>query len=179
MKHKVLGTLEAQICNIADEIAYNNHDLDDGLRAKFLQEEDLIKHVTLWREADASVKKDYQNLTKKQRKTLINSHLISVLIESVLEQTLKTLKDSKIKTLEDVQKYGKPIVAYNAEVADKNKELRKYLFTHFYSHTEIYRMNKKGQRIIRSLFHAFLEDTKLLPAHFQAKSSPKERRVCD
>lgn len=178
-------SLEAQICNLADEIAYNNHDLDDGLRAKLIHEEDLIKHVTLWKEADHKVRNDYQNLTKKQRKTLINSHLISVLIESVLSQSLNTIQKENIQTLDDIQAYRKSIITYTPEIAEKNKELRKYLFTHFYSHAEIYRMNKKGQQIIQRLFPAFLEDIRLLPSHFRERimkkedATPKERVIAD
>ncbi len=161
-----LATVEAQAVNIADEIAYNNHDLDDGLSAGILVESELNDKVTLWKEAKKFVKSQYANLEDVHLKYQINSYLISSQIEDVVQTTLKQI----------------PKVSFSPEMTDKNKQLRAYLFKNFYSHNDIYRMNKKGQLIIRNLFTAFSEDPKLLPDNFKNridKPDTKERVVAD
>ncbi len=179
---EVYLTLEAQVVNLADEIAYNNHDLDDGLGAGILVESDLSAKVSLWREAKASVESQYANLEPYQLKTLINSALISRQIEDVVARATSTLKKVELRDLTQLQGLSTPIVAFSDAMRTQNIELRKYLYTEFYSHEDIYKMNKKGQRIIRVLFETFSEDFRLLPVAHRARISTensKQRVVCD
>ncbi len=175
-------SLEAEVCNISDEIAYNNHDIDDGLRAGLLQEEKLETEVTLWKEAKAHVEKNYTNLTDRHRKTLINSYLIASQIQDVTQQAMTNIQKSGIHTIEDVQTIKKEMVSFSQEMKEKNSELRQYLFKHFYFHSDVYRMNQKGQKIIKELFEIFTSDVHLLPERYQEKikaSPSKERVICD
>ncbi|MFC1753111.1 deoxyguanosinetriphosphate triphosphohydrolase [Thermoproteota archaeon] len=175
-------TLEAQVVNVSDEIAYNNHDLDDGLSSGILNESELSKKVTLWKEVKDNIQKKYTNLSKSQLKTLINSYLISAQIENVMNTTIAGLKKCNLKNLDDLQVYSDPLVSFSEEMKEKNNELRAYLFNEFYAHYHIYRMNKKGQLIIRGLFNAFNDDTLLLPDTYQHQikaGASKERVICD
>ena len=175
-------TLEAQVTNLADEISYNNHDLDDGLSAGLLDDGLLTEHITLWREAKQHVINQYSNLSHTQLRFLINSHLISKQIEDVVTYSQKHINDQGIDSFESLQQTTKSLIRFSPEMSEKARELRKYLFTQFYTHHSVYRMNKKGQNIMKDLFNAFVEDVKLLPRNYQeliGKNGTKERVVCD
>ena len=175
-------SLEAQVCNLADEIAYNSHDLDDGLSSGLISPSELETNVTLWREARGAVSSQYQALSDHELYHLIHSFLISSFIDDVLVTTAKTIADSGVVSLDTLQLEKRALVRYSPEMSRKNRELRQFLFKRFYQHHSIYRANIKGQRIIRGLFEAFLEDPKLLPESYQrklGKSEPTARVVAD
>lgn len=169
-------SLEAQICNIADEIAYNNHDIDDGLASGLLVEADINTHVALWRDAKAHIQSEHQALEERHLFALINSYLISSQIMDVYHHSNDLLKRHGIQRLEDVQEADLSLINFSPEMHDKNKELRKYLFQNFYSHYKVYRMNKKGQYIIRQLFDAFRQDSRLLPDRFRSRIRNEENK---
>ncbi len=172
---KTFVSLEAQIANVADEIAYNNHDLDDGLTSTILDESQLNQKITLWKEAKKKIKKGYTNLEKHQLITLINSHLISSQVKDIFETSHRTIQQSNIGSLEDLQTCPDILIRFSDDMMEKNKELRRYLYDQFYSHPVIYKMNKKGQYIIRKLFKAFCDDPKLLPKHHKEKITDPHR----
>jgi dGTPase len=173
-------TLEAQVCNIADEIAYNNHDLDDGLASRILKERDLDASVELWQKAKQKVKAQYSNLESFQRRHLINSLLISTQIMDVVNTSRKTLADKAINSLDDIQDLKEDVVSFSAEMKSRNQQLRLYLFNGFYSHCSVYRMNNRGQSIIKGLYDAFTNDINLLPDRYKNRINKGElkERVC-
>jgi len=157
-------SLEAQLVNLADEIAYNNHDLDDGLSAGILRGDALMDSVVLWKEAKEMARKKYTNISDGDLKYVINSHLISSQIQDVVQTAERNIHHSGIDSTDALQSYqGPPLIEFSKEMREKADALRTYLMTHFYTHHSIYRMNKKGQSIIDALFNAFIEDTNLLP----------------
>lgn len=171
-------SLEAQVVNLSDQVAYNNHDLDDGISSGILNESELAEHVTLWKEAKAKIKTLYTNLTVKESNHLMNSYLISSQIENIFNTTQSLIQSESIETFSDLQSTTTALVDFSPEMNEKNQELRKHLFTKFYMHHEVYRMNKRGQQIIEGLFKAFMEDRKLLPQKYQqAISAQKESRA--
>mgnify|MGYP001194003680 CR=1 FL=1 len=175
-------TIEAQIANVADEIAYNNHDIDDGLLSDIIKDEDLTKQVTLWREAKETIKSNYINLEENELKTLINSYLISSQVNNCYQTTEQNIAAFKIETLKDLQDINESIVSFDREMKEKSKELRLFLFNNFYCHHEVYRMNKKGQVVIRHLFDSFTQDIQTLPEEYRQLISSeytKERVVAD
>ena len=179
---KTWTSLEAQVCNISDEIAYNNHDIDDGIRSTLLDEHDLTTHVYLWRESKDRIRKKYAGLADIELKYLINSDIISTQIEDVVRTTTDIVAALELHCIDDIQSLDRPVVRFSTEMALKNKEMRHYLFQQFYSHPTIYRMNKKGQEIIEKLFTAFTSDTKLLPLDYQdriEKGQEHHRVVAD
>ncbi len=174
-------TIEAQIANIADEIAYNNHDIDDGLSTKLLTESDLDQKVSLWKEAKAIIKKKYTNLKNQERYHLINSYLISSQIINVTTTSQATLKKNPLNSIQELQKYPNPIISFNKEMKAKNNELRQFLSSHFYRHNNVKKMNKQGKMIIQKLFEAFKNSPQLLPEKYWSspKKTPLERIICD
>ena len=144
--------LEAQIVNIADEIAYTNHDLDDGLRGGFLKISEL-KKKTLWIMAEENVLQRYGKITDKD--VLISrtiSNILSMMVEDLCLQTEKNLKQGKIKNLDDVKAYKGLIVKFSDEMSNNIKQLRKYLFEKFYMNTDISKKIEKGKRMIKKVF---------------------------
>jgi dGTPase len=175
-------SIEAQTVNLADEIAYNNHDIDDGLLSGILVEEELCQNVTLYKEAKQEAMSRYTNLSVKEHQHLTNSILISWFINDLVATTRTHIQSLGISTLNDVQEISGPIAKYSDELREKNLELRRFLFTRFYQHPDVYKMNKKGQMIIQKLFELFTSDTKTLPLNQQEKiqnGSRKERVVSD
>lgn len=176
-------SLEAQVVNLADEIAYNNHDLDDGLSSGLLKEKDLEKEVELWREAKLAVTKKHKKLTKDQLQQQINSYLISTEICDVVENTEKNIKNLKIHTIADLQKTTQQVVDFSPQIRIKNTELRKFLFKRFYSNKKIIKKMKEGQKIIRTLFKAYNKNINLLEKKYRImikeKPKQKERIICD
>ena len=166
---KTWTSLEAQVCNISDEIAYNNHDIDDGIRSTLLNEQDLTTHVYLWRESKDRIRKKYTGLADIELKYLINSDIISAQIEDVVRTTMDNVKELDLHSNDDIQSLDRPVVRFSTDMALKNKEMRHYLFQQFYTHPTVYRMNKKGQEIIEKLFFAFTTDPKLLPVNYQVR----------
>jgi dGTPase len=155
-------SLEAQVSNLADEIAYNNHDMDDGLRARLLSIEQL-REVPLFRRHHDLVLKTYKKLSIKQERHETIRRIIGTLVGALTENTRAQLIKARPKTIEDVRARAKPLVTYSTELQAENLELKKFLREHLYFHHEVYRMTRKAQAVVRELFMVLIEDPKLLP----------------
>lgn len=174
-------SLEAQIIELADEIAYNNHDIDDGLEAGYLDEEELRDEVELWREMEGLVRGKYPGITGRQLKYQTISHLIGHLIGDLVETTKRTLKQKGVETLQDVREAGTNLIGFSAEVKEKNEALKRFLQERLYRHYKMERMRMKARRVIQRLFDAYLAQPTLLPLKHQrkAKEEPLKRVICD
>ena len=155
-------SLEAQVSNLADEIAYNNHDMDDGLRARLLTIEQL-REVPLFLRHHDQVLKTYRKLSPKQERHETIRRIIGTLVGELTENTRATLLKAKPKSIEEVRSRAKPLVSYSAERQAENLALKKFLREHLYFHHEVYRMTRKAQAVIRELFSVLIEDPKLMP----------------
>ena len=173
-QNTTFDSIEAQITNIADEIAYNNHDLDDGLNSKLLNFDDLNQHITLWKDANKKVNNDYSNLSNHEKTHLINSQLISELVLNVFDSTKKNIKNHNITSLEDIQRSSIKLVSFSKEMNELNSELRNYLYSNLYKNPEIKDMNQTGKSIINSLYYYFLNNENDLPKKYQKKLTDKE-----
>ena len=170
------NSIEAQIANIADEIAYNNHDLDDGLTSSLLNINELNENITLWKNANYLINLEYSNLEPHQKIHLINSQLISNLVLDVFKNTIKNIESKNIKTLEDIQKETTEIVCFSPEMKELNSELRNYLFTHLYKNPLITEMNQTGKSIIKSLFQYYSTNKEHLPEKYINKIKTKNQK---
>lgn len=160
-------SLEAQVVNLADQIAYNNHDIDDGLSSEIICPTSLEKEVFLWKEAVHQVRSQYSSLNDETLRSLCISHIISSQIEDVVKNTQNNLKIKAIETQEDLQSLRTQCVCFSKEMEEKVKVLRDFLYKNFYIHPKVYRMNKKGQNIIKALFEIIVQDKNLLPIAYQ------------
>lgn len=171
------SSLEAQIVNIADEIAYNSHDLDDGLESGLITVEQLME-VPLFREFwDNAYSKD------KSEKMVIFEvirELIGEQITDTVRSTLERIDNNKIETIDDARNAG-TTVDYSAEMRSKNAKLKKFLYQNLYRNYKVLKMQHKAERYIRELFDVYAADTAQLPPKFQAKieKDGKERVICD
>jgi dGTPase len=173
--------LEAQIIDLCDEIAYNNHDLDDGLESRLLDLDDLVKNVTIFRETYQRVKQEHPSALDKLVNNATIIRLINLLVTDLVENIKRTIQREEIHSLYDVRNAPRLIPCFSDEVGDKNRELKTYLFQRMYTHYRVNRMKSKARRILDSLFRAYQEDPALLPPPYQQKtrSEGKERIICD
>ena len=170
------ASIEGQIVNIADEIAYNAHDLDDGLKSAYLKLESL-RNVELWNNI---YEKTDEKLAKQERIYMAIRNFIKIEVINVIETTLKNLKENNIKTLPQV--YSNPtLVKFSPDLEEKNRELKDFLMKNLYHHYKVIKMQEKSKRIIESLFFIYVKEPTQLPPQFQ-KTIPefgKERATCD
>ncbi len=174
------ASLEAQIANLADEVAYNAHDLEDGLRAGLFTPQDLYELV-IWQELSdwAGWHRD-QTLHQMTRREMIRE-LIGQSITSVFEHTAEQLEKHRIDSPEKLQLHHENVVAYEAEFGEKIKALKKFLYEHMYRHYRLVRMQSKAERFIREIFKAYMEEPEMLPGTTQnrLKDTPLPRVITD
>lgn len=172
-------TLEAQVLDIADGIAYDNHDLDDGIKSGLIDESDL-KKIKLWDITSKKVKENYSNLKKELCVYLIIRNLINIQVTDLIETSVKNIKKLKVSTLIDVKKCNKRIVGFSTELYNLREELRSFLFENLYNNWRVLRMCDKAKRFIKSLFFIYVNDPKLLPPEFRKDINKNiKRSVCD
>lgn len=164
--NKTQPGLEAQITNVADQIAYNNHDVDDGLRAGLISIEGLCD-VRLFGEQHAAVMKKYPDISEKRAVHEIIRRMINQQVSDFLSTSSQLLHDANVQTREDITQRSQPLVGYSDEMRAMNLELKQFLHRNLYRHYRVHRMTVKAAIIIRSLFDAFLNDPLLLPPEQQ------------
>lgn len=171
-------TLEAQLVNFADEIAYTTADLDDGLRSGMLEPESLAG-VALWDETLRAIEFDgrYNDMVRHR----IIRHLVNILVSDVVEETMRQIEQRGIRTVDDVRHQPEKIARYSAQMDAKNDELKTFLFDNFYRNPRVMRMSYKAHHILVRLFQAYCEQPLILPKSTQRKlkHTRLERVVCD
>ncbi|MEN7528974.1 MULTISPECIES: deoxyguanosinetriphosphate triphosphohydrolase [unclassified Cupriavidus] len=159
-------SLEAQLANLADEIAYNNHDIDDGLRSGLLTLEQLDE-IPMWGRHRAEVMAAFPGINGRRVINETVRRMINTLIVDLIETTGRNIVAANPKTIDDVRAAG-PLVSFSPKVHEEAQALKRFLFRHLYRHYLVMRMSAKAQRIITDLFGAFIQDPRLLPPQYQA-----------
>lgn len=162
--NKLQAGIEAQIANLADEIAYNNHDVDDGLRAGLLSI-DQMREVDLFNQHYEEVMQQYPEINERRATHEIIRRMINCQITDLLDATQSSINRHKPTCREDIQKLSAPIAAYSDNLKQKTLQLKKSLRLNLYQHYRVHRMSMKAQKIITSLFDVFINDIKMLPTH--------------
>ncbi len=172
-------SLEAQIANLADEIAYNNHDVDDGLRSGLITLEQL-EAVPIFSRHLQEVRRRYPALNDRRLIHETVRRMINTLVLDLLEQTRRNLERYKPETLDDVRRCP-PLAAFSPEVQAEHQMLKRFLLQNLYRHYRVVRMSEKARRVVRELFEAFTSEPRLLPPEHQARAQVEglERAVCD
>ncbi|PLX97985.1 MAG: deoxyguanosinetriphosphate triphosphohydrolase [Desulfuromonas sp.] len=173
-------TLEAQIIDLADEIAYNNHDIDDGLKAGYICLKDLAE-VELWQHTYSKVAEKFPTLDEKRHILQTISYLIGDMIHDLVETTTQNLVGQGIRSLDDVRNQPKSLVHLSPEMVELNKQLKKFLYRKLYRHSKVERMRVKAERFITLLFENYIANPSLLPERHQERFGEygKERVICD
>ena len=168
-------SIEAQIANLADEIAYNNHDVDDGLRSGLLTIEQLAE-VELWQQHYEAARGDYPQIEGRRLVHETVRRIINTLIVDLIDTTARQLERYAPASLDDVR-VAPPLVAHSEAVAAQAGELKRFLFKNLYRHYRVMRMANKARRVIAGLFDAFTDDPRLLPPAYQAKEAAAQPRL--
>ncbi|MET0498266.1 MAG: deoxyguanosinetriphosphate triphosphohydrolase [Steroidobacteraceae bacterium] len=166
--HRLQPTLEAQIANLSDEIAYNNHDLDDGLRAGIITIDEL-NEVPLFRMQYDVVLATYPEVTGRRLVHEVVRRMINYVVTDLIETTATQIADAGPESVDDVRASQEPMVLFSERVAAEHLELKRYLRDHVYRHYRVLRMTSKAQTVVRGLFDAFFARIELLPTeHHEA-----------
>lgn len=171
------ASIEAQVAALADDIAYNNHDIDDGLRAGLFTVEQLLD-LPLVGPMFKHVMDRYPSL---ERSRLIHEsvrRLITAMIEDALGETQRRVNVLKLQSAEDVRLCGQALVGFSSEMRANDRALKSFLFKHMYRHFKVNRVMSKAKRVIADLFALFLSEPNVLPTNWaQLCDDPKTMRT--
>ena len=173
-------SLEAQIADYADGIAYNAHDLDDGITSNLL-DLDQLRKVALWKENEDRFDKKYSGLDFKLKKYQVVRSIINELTTDLRDATSKNIENHKVTSVDEVRRAPVRIATFGKEVAEKNKELKKFLHKNMYSHRKVLRMEFKAGLTLDGIFAAYTKMPGLLPESVLKNEAhgTLERRMCD
>lgn len=174
--HRQQPSLEAQLANLADEIAYNNHDLDDGIRAGFIDVQDL-RDVPLFRREYDTVIARYPNLGERRLVYEIVRRMINFVVTDLIKTTERRLKDAMPRSVDDVRRRAKPLVTLSDATRSDHDNLKFFLREHVYRHYKVLRMTTKARRVITELFEAFFDDVHLMPMEHLAAAVRAEKEL--
>ncbi len=174
-------SLEAQVANLADEIAYSSHDLDDGLDSEMLSEKNLRREVTIWGHADTQVRREHGALPDECRRYFIIRCLIDAQVKDVVETTEQRLATARVASADEVRVQPRPLVQYSPERRKLNLELRKYLYKNLYYNPQVHEPNMRAGRMLGDLFRYYLEHSSEIgeQARKRSRKSGWPRAVCD
>ena len=171
-------TLEAQVTNLADEIAYNNHDVDDGLRSGLITFEQLAEVGVFARHLDMARGK-YPGLAGRRLIHETVRRMINTLVIDLVEQSGQNIRAAAPQSIDEVRLAG-ALISFSPEVRAEQQELKAFLKRQLYRHYRVMRTTYKARHILRQLFNAFMADTRLLPPQYQEKAEEdKPRAIAD
>jgi dGTPase len=174
-------SLEAQIANLADEITYYSHDLDDGLDSGLLSEKELCQHVRLWAHATQIVKKEYGNLADESRRYFIIRTIIDMQLADVIATSERLIDAAKVQSADDVRQFAKPLIQYSPTRRKLNIELRRYLYKNLYFNAVVNEPHIRAKQLLKDLFDYYLKHPKEIGEHARRRIRKigKYRAVCD
>lgn len=173
------GHLEAQIANIADELAYTSHDLDDGLRSGMITPA-MLEGITLWEIILESIEARATSFNDLTRHRLIR-RLIGLTVSDMVKYTTQRLIESGAQSVEEVQTLDYNIASFSDDMRRRNRELKNFLYNNLYRHPRVLRMQAKAERVVREIFLAYQQEPAMMPYHIQRQIEPVglERTICD
>lgn len=177
---KETPTMETQVVDIADEIAYDNHDLDDGLTSGLLKESELEK-LAIWKDIWLAISRKYALIDNERKKYLIIRSLINMQVTDLIRETEKRIVKLKIRSCADVKKSRLKVVSFSQQMIALRKPLREFLMERLYRHYRVIRMSNKAKLFIQKLFEYYIDRPEALPSAMQNKirRDGVRRVVCD
>ena len=167
--------LEAQIANLADEIAYNNHDVDDGLRSELLDMEQLST-VTIFRRHMDKVLREFPKIEGRRLVHETVRRMIDTLVTDLIRQSAANIRALAPASVEDIRR-APPMIRFSERIQREQAELKRFLHTNLYRHYRVSRMSSKARRVITDLFQAFMAEPGLLPPEFQSRAQENAPRA--
>ena len=175
------ASLEAQVANLSDEIAYYSHDLDDGLEAGLLDEEKLLADVSIWRDTAKFVREQFGDLPDECRRFYTIRCIIDDQVRDVVTMSEAAIRRAAVKSADDARRQPGRLIRYSAERRKLNGQLRKYLYRNFYYHPVVSKPNVRAIKLMEELFQHYLDNPKTL-SDFSRKSVRRlglHRVICD
>ncbi len=176
-----LPPLEAQMIDIADEIAYQHHDIDDGVDSGLLDPRFLAENVPLWGEAWNHALREYPAAAPRQQVTVALRRMIDRLVTDLVECSRRRILSSGVRSVDDVRRHEGSLMGLSSELGASNAHLKRFLHENLYRHHRIERMKDKARRIMIALFERYRENVNLLPEEHRSKipAVGRERVLCD
>jgi dGTPase len=173
------GHIEAQIANVADELTYTAHDLDDGLRSGMINTE-MLSGIALWEIVVESVGWSGGVLDDLTRHQIIR-RLIGMEVSDIVQNTDQRLRESLLRSVDELQRLPYNVVTFSDDMRRRNRDIKDFLYSNLYRHYRVMRMAVKAEHIIRKLFEAYQSEPTMLPHHVQGQipENGLERTICD
>ena len=168
-------SLEAQLANVADAVAYNNHDIDDGLRAGLVTTKELAA-VALFARHHAEVERRYPGLSERRQIHEVVRRMINEVVTDLIESSRARLDAAAPANVEAVRLAAGPLVGFSERIAAEHRELKRFLHERVYRHFRVVRMTTKAQRVVKELFRAYFDDARLLPDEHREVATRLEAR---
>jgi dGTPase len=169
LEPETFASLEAQVAALSDDIAYNNHDIDDGLRAGLFEVEDLMD-LPLVGSVFKDVSNKYPGLARGRLIHESVRRMISIMVNDALEETQRRIAASGVQTVDDIRGYRASIAAFSDEMAAQDRAVKAFLYDNMYRHYRVNRMTSKVKRVVRELFELFLSEPDVLPPDWRSKT---------
>ncbi len=175
------SSLEAQVANLADEITYYSHDLDDGLDAGLLSEKRLNNEVGLWNEAAHAVDREFGNIPEESRRYFILRKITDVQVIDVVTTTEQRIEESGVESADEVRLHSKQLVQYSSEHRKRNLELRRFLYQNLYYSPEVNAPHLRARKVLEQLFEFYLENHDQIgtQSRKRARRDGWPRAICD
>jgi dGTPase len=164
------SSAEAQIASFADDIAYNNHDIDDGLRAELFTIED-VKKLPIVGNMFRELTIEFPDIHESRLIHEANRRMINRMVVDLTRQTQKNIKDHNIQTVDDIRNLGEPIVAFSKGMQENVNTIKEFLLENMYRHYKVCRMTSKARRVVKDLFVLLNDEPECLPTEWRAKAA--------
>lgn len=175
---KTQPSLEAQLTDLSDETAYNNHDVDDGLRYGLITIDELLK-IELFKNQYDLVTKKHPGLSERRMIHEIIRRMINVMVVDLIDTSRQNIEDASLETIKDVRQKHEPLIAFSENMTAQKLELKQFLRVRLYQHYQVHRMSKKAGHIIQALFDAFMNDTRILHPEARDRCMDLEQKKGD
>ncbi|MGQ0531054.1 MAG: deoxyguanosinetriphosphate triphosphohydrolase [Panacagrimonas sp.] len=166
--------LESQLANLADEIAYNNHDIDDGLRARLLSL-DQLREVPLFARHHDQARRAHADMNPKQERHETIRRIINALVLDLVHNSRERIEAAGVQDIEDVRAQAQPLIAFSDATHQDNLQLKRFLRDNLYMHHQVYRVMAKARRVVTDLYDALFDDPRLMPPEFYAEAQTMEQ----
>jgi len=167
---------EAQVASVADDIAYNCHDLQDGLRARLFSDED-IKNLPIIDQAIFDVDARYPDIERSRHRHEVLRRVFGVFVSDVIASSRETFEETRVHAVEDVRDLGHPVVAFSKEMQNQMKNIQEFLFLHMYRAPSVMKKREETSGVMEDLFALYLSDAHLLPERWQKDISAVKSQI--